>query len=57
MALLEIEVFPTRTGDPGGFTYVAEVIGPEGRFKGYASLGMSEEDAVEKLLQSLKGDR
>ena len=53
MALLEIEVFPTRTGDPGGFTYVAEVIGPEGRFKGYASPGTSEEYAVENLLWSL----
>lgn len=57
MALLEIEVFPTRTGDFWDDKYIAAVLGPEGQFKGYASLGMSEEDAVERLLQSLKGDR
>lgn len=58
MALLEIEVFPiTWPGDFWGDKYVAEVIGPEGQFKGYASFGMSEEDAVEKLLRSLGGAR
>lgn len=57
MALLEIEVWPGDLGVPWGVTYFAEVIGPEGRFKGYASTGTSEEYAVENLLGSLGSAR